>query len=172
MGAMGGRFANQRRPIWPRVRRSVRLPRKRECRFSTVSQVLRGQGRISDTTRRRVLRIAKKIGYVQDRRAAAMRSGESREVGLLIHNIRNPFNAEVVVGVNSYLEEQGYLVFVLDALDDPVRQRRYLQTMMAGSPAGLLWVPATGTDQETVDWVRARKPDNGVSPAPIAGPSF
>ena len=140
--------------------------------ISTVSQALRGQGRISEPTRRKVLRIAKEMGYVQDRRAVAMRSGESREVGLLIHNIRNPFNAEVVIGVNSYLEERGYLVFVLDALDDPVRQRRYLQTMMSGSPVGLLWVPATGTDQETVDWVRARNPTTVSLLRPLPGHPF
>ena len=140
--------------------------------ISTVSQVLRGRGRISDGTRRKVLGIAKRVGYVQDRRAASMRSGESREVGLLIHNIRNPFNAEVVVGVNSYLEEQGYLVFVLDALDDPVRQRRYLQTMLAGSPEGLLWVPATGKDQETVNWVRSRSPTTISFLRPMPGHPF
>ncbi|MDJ0631307.1 MAG: LacI family DNA-binding transcriptional regulator [Rhodobacter sp.] len=122
--------------------------------ISTVSQVMREQGRISEETRRKVKRAAEKVNYIRDQRAAAMRSGDSREVGLLIHNIRNPFNAEVVVGANAYLEEHGYLVFVLDALDDPERQRRYLRTMMNSSPGGLLWVPALGTDQDTVDWVR------------------
>lgn len=125
---------------------------------STVSQVMRGQGRISEDTRRKVLRAAKAVNYVIDRRAAAMRSGESRDIGLLIHNIANPFNAEVVVGANAYLEERGYLVYVLDALDDVARQRRYLQTMIGGSPGGLLWVPATGTDAETIDWVRRHSP--------------
>ena len=126
--------------------------------ISTVSQVMRGRGRISDETRRKVLRAAEKVNYVQDRRAAAMRSGESRDIGLLIHNIANPFNAEVVVGANAYLEERGYLVFVLDALDDAARQRRYLQTMMGSSPGGLLWVPAKETDAETIDWVRINSP--------------
>jgi len=126
--------------------------------ISTVSQVMRGQGRISEETRRKVLRAADKVSYVINRRAAAMRSGESRDIGLLIHNIANPFNAEVVVGANAYLEERGYLVYVLDALDDAARQKRYLQTMMGGSPGGLLWVPATGTDAETVDWVRRHSP--------------
>ena len=123
--------------------------------ISTVSQVMRGRGRISNDTRRKVLRAAKKVNYVRDRRAAAMRSGESHDIGLLIHNIQNPFNAEMVVGANSYLEEHGYLVYVLDALDDLARQRRYLRTMMSGSPGGLLWVPATGTDTETVEWVQS-----------------
>ncbi len=140
--------------------------------ISTVSQVMRGLGRISDDTRRRVLRAAEKVNYVQDRRAAAMRSGESRDVGMLIHNIRNPFNAEVVVGANEYLEERGYLVFVLDALDDLARQRRYLQTMMGGSPGGLLWVPATGTDEATVDWVKSRSPCTISLLRPLPGHPF
>ncbi len=126
--------------------------------ISTVSQVMRGRGRISEETRRKVLRAAEKVNYVQDRRAAAMRSGESRDIGLLIHNIANPFNAEVVVGANAYLEERGYLVFVLDALDDAARQKRYLQTMMGSSPGGLLWVPAKETDAETIDWVLKSSP--------------
>lgn len=125
---------------------------------STVSQVLRGSGRISEDTRRKVIRAAEKVNYVQDRRAAAMRSGESRDIGLLIHNIANPFNAEVVVGANSYFEEHGYLVYVLDALDDPARERRYLQTMIGSHPAGLLWVPANGTEARTIEWVRAQSP--------------
>lgn len=139
---------------------------------STVSQVMRGRGRISDETRRKVLRAAQKVNYVIDRRAAAMRSGESRDIGMLIHNIRNPFNAEVVVGANAYLEERGYLVYVLDALDDAARQRRYLQTMMGGSPGGLLWVPATGTEADTIDWVRQHSPSTVSLLRPLPGHPF
>jgi len=140
--------------------------------ISTVSQVIRGEGRISDDTRKKVQRAADKVNYVQNRQAAAMRSGASRDIGLLIHNIRNPFNAEVVLGVNSYLEEQGYLVFVLDALDDLARQRRYLATMLNGTPGGLLWVPATGTDQATVDWVKANSPNTVSFLRPLPGHPF
>ncbi len=125
---------------------------------STVSQVLRGRGRISDHTRRKVMRTVEEINYVQDRRAAAMRSGESRDIGLLIHNIANPFNAEVVVGANAHLQEHGYLVYVLDALDDVNRQGRYLRTMLAGSPSGLLWVPALETEKQTVEWIKSLCP--------------
>ena len=125
---------------------------------STVSQVLRGGGRISEETRRKVLQAAKTVNYVQDRRASAMRSGQSRDIGLLINKIGNPFNAEVVGGVNESLEEHGYLVHVLDSQDDPARQERYLHTMIGGGLGGLLWVPAIGTSQDTVDWVMANSP--------------
>ena len=56
---------------------------------STVSQVLRGSGRISQQTRDKVLQAVKAVNYVRDSRAAAMRSGQFREVGLLIHDISN-----------------------------------------------------------------------------------
>ncbi|MGB5598997.1 MAG: LacI family DNA-binding transcriptional regulator [Thiothrix litoralis] len=125
--------------------------------ISTVSQVMRGSGRISQQTRDKVLEAAKAVNYVRDKRAAAMRSGHFREVGLLIHHIANPFNAEVLAGVSDLLEQHDYLVYVLDARDDAARQQRYLETLIGGARGGLLWVPAQGTDQALVDLVLAQK---------------
>lgn len=75
----------------------------------TVSQVIRGTGRISDKTRAKVLAAVKKLHYVPDSRAASMRSGENREIGFVINQLANPFNAEVVSGVVDLLEAEGYL---------------------------------------------------------------
>ena len=112
---------------------------------STVSQVLRGSGRISQQTRDKVLKAVKAVNYVRDSRAAAMRSGQFREVGLLIHDISNPFNAEVLAGVTHLLEQHDYLVYVLDARDDVTRQRRYLEMLVGHARGGLIWVPAQHT---------------------------
>ena len=98
--------------------------------LATVSQVMRGAGRISEATRQRVMLAAQKVNYVPDSRAAAMRSGENREIGLLIHKIANPFNAEVISGVSDLLETEGYLVSVLDSRDDPARQQRNLEALI------------------------------------------
>lgn len=80
----------------------------------TVSQVLRGTGRISAKTQKKVLDAAKALHYVTDGRAASMRSGQSSEIGMIIHYIANPFNAELISGVSDTLEKEGYLVSVLD----------------------------------------------------------
>ena len=118
---------------------------------ATVSQVMRDTGRISEKTRKLVLRTAKKLNYVPDGRAASMRSGESREIGLAIHNIANPFNAEVISGASDLLEAEGYLLSVLDARDDPDRQRRQLEAFIRSSRGGLLWVPAQNTPKSTYE---------------------
>lgn len=121
---------------------------------ATASQVMRGTGRISEKTRKKVLTAARKLHYVTDGRAASMRSGESREIGFTIHQIANPFNAEVISGVSDLLETEGYLLSVLDSQDDPERQRRQLETFIRSSRGGLLWVPAHDTPASTLDLLR------------------
>ncbi len=124
---------------------------------ATVSQVMRGAGRISEKTRKKVLQTAKTLNYVPDGRAASMRSGQNREIGLAIHQIANPFNAEVISGASDLLETEGYLLSVLDARDDAARQRRQLEAFIGSSRAGLIWVPAQGTPTETCELLRTHK---------------
>lgn len=125
-----------------------------EVSVATASQVMRGTGRISEKTRKKVLAAAESLHYVPDGRAASMRSGEKREIGMIIHRIANPFNAEVISGVSDLLESKGYLVSVLDSQDDPDRQRRNLEAFIRSSRGGLLWVPAQDTPTETIDLLK------------------
>lgn len=123
----------------------------------TVSQVMRGTGRISKQTREKVLEAAKRLHYVPDTRAASMRSGESREIGFVINRLTNPFNGEVIRGVVDLLEVEGYLVSVLDTRDDADRQGRQLEAFIRNRRAGLLWVPAQSTGQSTFDLLAAHQ---------------
>lgn len=122
----------------------------------TVSQVLRGTGRISELTRDKVMAAVAKLHYVPDSRAAAMRSGENREIGFIINRLQNPFNAEVIGGVVDLLETEGYLVSVADTRDDPVRQERLLDAFIRHGRGGLLWVPANGTPEAAFELLKRR----------------
>lgn len=121
----------------------------------TVSQVLRGTGRISAQTRDKVLQAARALHYVQDSRAAAMRSGENREVGFVINQLKNPFNAEVIGGVVDLLETEGYLVSIVDTRDDATRQSRQLEAFIRHGRGGLLWVPAMETPEDSFELLAA-----------------
>lgn len=123
----------------------------------TVSQVMRGTGRISQETRDKVLKAAKGLRYIPNSRAAAMRSGESREIGFVINQLSNPFNAEVISGVVDLLEAEGYLVSTLDTRDDAERQGKQLEAFIRNGRDGLLWVPALDTPLETVELLKAHK---------------
>ena len=123
----------------------------------TVSQVMRGTGRISEQTREKVMQAVASLNYVPDSRAAAMRSGLNREVGFVINRLQNPFNAEVIGGVVDLLEAEGYLVSVVDTRDDPTRQARILETFIRHGRGGLLWVPAANTPDETYHMLGRRR---------------
>ena len=124
---------------------------------ATVSQVMRGAGRISDATRKKVLQAAQRVNYVPDYRAASMRSGENREVGLLIHKISNPFNAEVISGASDLLETEGYLLSVLDSRDDAQRQQTNLEALIRNMRGGILWVPAADTSEDTYNLLETHR---------------
>lgn len=124
---------------------------------ATASQVMRGTGRISEKTRKKVMQAASALHYLPDGRAASMRSGENREIGFVIHQIANPFNAEVISGVSDLLEAEGYLVSVLDSRDDTERQRRNIEAFIRSSRGGLLWVPAQDTPKAVCDLLAAHK---------------
>ncbi|MEM7173602.1 MAG: LacI family DNA-binding transcriptional regulator [Pseudomonadota bacterium] len=123
----------------------------------TVSQVMRGTGRISQETREKVLKAAKSLRYIPNSRAAAMRSGDSREIGFVINQLSNPFNAEVISGVVDLLETEGYLVSTLDTRDDAARQSQQLEAFIRNGRAGLLWVPAFDTPLETVELLKTHR---------------
>ena len=123
----------------------------------TLSQVMRGTGRISQDTMTKVLDAAKSLRYIPNSRAAAMRSGESREIGFVINQLANPFNAEVISGVVDLLEAEGYLVSTLDTRDDAQRQGQQLEAFIRNGRGGLLWVPALDTPPDTVELLRAHQ---------------
>ena len=125
--------------------------------LATVSQVMRGTGRISEKTRAKVLEAAKHLNYVTDGRAASMRSGQNREIGLIIHQIANPFNAEVISGVSDLLETEGYLVSVLDSRDDPAKEAQNLEAFIRNARGGLLWVPSTEHEPRTIELLKTHR---------------
>ncbi|VTR54625.1 Degradation activator [Serratia fonticola] len=78
---------------------------------ATVSMVLRNRGRISDETRKRVLSAIDELGYVYNQTAANLRNRSSNQVGLLLHDITNPFYAEMTAGLSQEMERHQLMLF-------------------------------------------------------------
>src|SRR5512142_1523377 len=79
---------------------------------STVSYVLNGVKSdnvfISEETRKRVQDAIQELGYVPDARARALRSGDTKTIGLFIPDIRNPHFWEMAEGVEQEARRAGY----------------------------------------------------------------
>ena len=113
----------------------------------TVSQVMRGVGRISVATRKKVLAAADLVGYVPDQGASLVRTGRSNEVVIIVHDIQNSFNAELIQGVSLKLEKEGYFLSIMDAHGEPARLEKLVRIAISKNCAGLLWVPSERVDR-------------------------
>lgn len=118
---------------------------------ATASLVLRGTGRLSDTTRQRVQASMEALGYVYHRGAASLRGTRSQTIGLIVSDISNVFTAELSIGLESTLAERGVVTLMASSLEDPDRQRLLLRSMLERQVDGILIIPVIDTDQRFVD---------------------
>jgi LacI family transcriptional regulator len=77
---------------------------------STAASVLnaaRGNTRVAEATRRRVLAVARKLGYVRNESARRLKTGQSDAVGFVGGDLRNPFFAELTACLEEELGSRG-----------------------------------------------------------------
>ena len=117
---------------------------------STASLVLRGNSRIPEGTRARVLEAMASLGYVYNRQAANMRQSRSMTIGLVATDIRNPYFAELTMAVEEAVHSAGYTLFMGYSRDSISRQGELLEAMLQRQVDGILLLPAIGSATDNV----------------------
>jgi LacI family transcriptional regulator len=117
---------------------------------STASLIVRNNPRISEATRKKVLKSMHELGYVYDRIAANLRSQSSDTVGIIITDISNTFFSEFLIGVHDALDEVGYTVLLGTTFDSVAKQDHLLSTMMEHRVGGLILCPVSESSQDTI----------------------
>lgn len=112
--------------------------------FTTVSHVLNGTRRVSESARQRVEQAIAEMGYSPSAVARSLKTSETFVLGVLVPNITNPFFAELTRGIEDFCRQTDYSVFLCNSDDDAERQGRYLQTLLERRVDGLLLAAAAG----------------------------
>ncbi len=121
---------------------------------ATVSLVLRNNPLVALATRQRVQSSIASLGYVYDRAAANLRARHTHTVGLVVCEITNPFYAELTAGIDEALDDAGWVGFLANTAESPVRQDRFIERMREHRVDGLLLCPAEGTKVDLIDRLR------------------
>jgi LacI family transcriptional regulator len=130
---------------------------------ATVSQVLRGSGRISAETRQRVIKVINDIGYIYNRAAANLRAGHSDTVGIAIESFSNPFFAELTAGAVRVLEGAGFFPTLVEVEDNAQRQSRFLTMLRENMMAGAILCPTRHMSGKAIaDWQKHAPPTVGL----------
>ncbi|MBI1622472.1 LacI family DNA-binding transcriptional regulator [Aquamicrobium zhengzhouense] len=131
---------------------------------ATVSLALRDSPLVADSTRDRIKEYAREIGYIYNRRAASLRTSRSGIVGVVVHDIMNPFFAEILRSIESELDRSRQTFLLSNHYDKVDKQRTFLDTLLQLGADGVIMSPAIGTPSDDIRMLE----ENGLPAVLIA----
>ena len=100
--------------------------------IATASRVLNGTDRpVGEHLRARVLDAAAELRYTPNANAQAVARGASNTIGLIVHDITDPYFSTIAAGVTQLAEEHGTVVLLANTRRRPELEREYVAMMSA-----------------------------------------
>jgi len=106
--------------------------------IATVSKVINNKGRISESTRKRVLEVMKKLDYHPSFVASALTGKRTETLGLLIPDISNPFFSEISRTIEDRAYEQGKSVIMCNTDNNYEKEAMYVELLQRKEIDGLI----------------------------------
>ena len=119
--------------------------------IGTASKALNANGRLSAETRGRVLRVASEIGYRPNDLAQSLHRARSMTVGILSNDSFGRFAFPIVEALERRLSDHGIAVFMCNATDDPVRERRHIEQLLGKRVDGLVVTARRADKREPIE---------------------
>ncbi|MCS7235019.1 MAG: LacI family DNA-binding transcriptional regulator [Armatimonadota bacterium] len=100
--------------------------------LATASRVLSGSGyRVRPELRQRVLAAARGLNYVPNAHAQALVRARTHVVGVVTHDVSDPYFAEIVRGAQRVASRAGRLTIICNTYRDPDREVEYVRLLHA-----------------------------------------
>ncbi len=103
---------------------------------------------VSPATRERVLAAARELDYVPNALARGLLKSTVPIVGVIVHDITDPYFNEVVRGVEDVATQAGYLVITCSSDRDPARQNAYARLLRSFRAAAVIFAGSGIADGE------------------------
>ncbi|MGN9844715.1 LacI family DNA-binding transcriptional regulator [Nonomuraea sp. H19] len=127
------------RPSPPRL---VDVAKAAGVSLATASRAMTGSAGVSPQVAAHVQAIASQVGYVPNSHARALAGGQASMVGLIVHDVGDPYFGEIARGVLRETESRDYLALISQTERDPgaelariraLRAHRVTRIVLAGS---------------------------------------
>lgn len=112
---------------------------------STVSKALSDSSEIGESTKKRVLELAKELNYKPNRVAQQLKSSKTKVIGVVVPSLINPFFAEVLHGIETAIAKADYDMIVCISNESLAKEKRSLDLLANGSVDGFLVAVARET---------------------------
>ena len=105
---------------------------------------------VSAATRERVLEAARTLDYVPNALARGLLKSRVPVVGVIVHDITDPYFAEIVRGVEDGAESAGYLVITCSSERDAERESSYVRLLRSMRAAAVVFA-GSGLDDPVLN---------------------
>jgi DNA-binding LacI/PurR family transcriptional regulator len=123
---------------------------------TTVSRVFHQDPRISEPTKKRILRIAKQLNYRPNIMARGLVKKQTYLIGLVVPDIMSSFFPEVIQGIEEVAAKEGYSIILSTSEGDTEREIRYIELLLNKGVDGLIISPVFGSDVIDLDEIISR----------------
>jgi len=129
-----------------------------EVSVNTASRAINNKPDINEETKKKVLKIAQELGYVQNATAVALRTRKTGTIGVVIADNRNPFYAEVLNGMEIAAREKNYHIILANTQRDYRKEEEAINLLRAKRVDGLLIAPVQDRDDDIKKLIEANIP--------------
>ena len=120
--------------------------------LATASRALNGSSRrVNADLAERVLATAAELGYVPNVNAQAVARGSSNVLGLILHDIADPYFGAIASGVTSTAERHGLMVMLCSTNRQPDREFAYVGMLHAQRVRALILAGSRTTDKRRTE---------------------
>jgi LacI family transcriptional regulator len=99
---------------------------------ATASRVINGSTKpVADELRERVQKAVAELNYVPNAHARMLARAERGAIGVIVHDVSDPYFAEITRGLQRVATERGTLLVICNSYRDPARERDYVELLRA-----------------------------------------
>lgn len=122
---------------------------------ATVSRVINNNGRFSEQTKQKVLKVIEETGYNMNYSAKSLRMKKSFTIGIIVPDIQNYFFSDIVQKIEKILFELNYSTIICNTGRDSKKEQSYIQMLKGREIDGLIVI--SGAEKFSLESVDSEK---------------
>lgn len=106
---------------------------------ATASRVINGSSKpVTDELRERVLQAVAELQYVPNAHAQLLARSHRGAVGVIVHDVSDPYFSEITRGLQRVATDQGRLLMICNSYRDPDRELEYVELLRGQQVAAII----------------------------------
>ena len=125
--------------------------------LATVSRVVNGTDMVSEATKEKVMEAVRSLGYNPNNAARALVSHKTNAIGIVVHNLHDPFFYDLIRGFETGAQQTKYNVIFCSVLGSDIKSKeKYLKYLTNGVVDGILLYGSYLTDESVTRYLKDR----------------